>query len=520
MALELVHSLDPNHPVSKVLQLEPKEYDTEAYISSMFSLYFQWKSHCRAIFYVNDEKKFVNCDIDYDQDLRNPTELFINFKETCDLNQLKESMKLKFRLEIFGVCYEFFTEALGWKEFEDDPFDVVVEIPRNILVFKEREHRRIIPNKLQNDQMCKDASIILNKNELLIDEVYDISLNAFVCKFVEPPNSLEKGRYDEIYLQYGSTQVSLKYIDKKGESYYLFKLNETRSTSLFSYFLFYSVAAYPYFRKRTPEDHEELIDLYKEQGYTKVFEGCEYTLPQIKEGWREVDTEKENLTGYNLLGEVNGVIRGASSITKIEDPSNKKKIFLWHQTVAQTSPEILELSGNLYKWRAELALLLLESEDQNMIWFKSGSRWLERIYTKFKRFTHQSVELSAVKLFKVDHVLSTQKGISAIHRYSKIDKREIVSIANTTQNISSICSFYCRLDGNFDDNVFTKIEQTLRKIGIQNKKLVYSINSDDTYSPKGYVSPTDRLIKFSRDCCLDFISSIDHSLCVTKAKYG
>jgi hypothetical protein len=290
----------------------------------------------------------------------------------------------------------------------------------------------------------------------------------------------------------------------------------------------YRKLAFPPLRPKSEFSADAILQLYEETNYFGRFatiEGLERRKGELREVWGQVASSFHHHTADYVVVDDQGKPAGASSACEAFHHDGKA-VWALHQTCARTSPDLLERSGMLYTWRAEY--LAARPEDLGVIvWFDSRSRWLERIYVKFARQHPAGTRLTAVKFFRrrllENKVEIPQPAIQIGQAHRRFyDKGGIFGgFGPRYLNASSALEILVDNQGGHGPEVLREASQELAgAVESGSEGLYITVPSAETLEGPDfeYVDDVDRCLEFDKDCLVDFISSVEHSVAVTSRK--
>jgi hypothetical protein len=519
-ALKIV-AYDPNdYKLGEALAFENGlSIESPEKISWILSLYFQWPEHSKSVAFVTKDKfEKVQTKIEYDQEERELTQLFVIVKKR-DLGEKKFFENLFLRMEIFDNCFEFESTLLEAVE-EDDQWCFIVESPKKIAVIKNRRLPRVeIEANIRPNVPWIDVK---TKQELNLS-IKNISMNSFTTTTPMATGAVGVISFNglEVHGQVmrsfeGHTIVQLEFLDDE---------------QIGKYFDFYRLFAYPSLKSRHEVPYEDGIKLYQETGYFEKFEGSqeeEDKYEKLKETWKDLkEAEHKYTADYYVTDKDKPVGFGSASFSFKDDHFN---YWTFHQLCALKDSDNLDQTKELYAWRAEY-LTARKDNIKTLVWFTSTSRWIERVYVKFVLAKTKS-KLDAVNLYSYNHIKQNEKSVmnnkSEIVTLSKKHNRllfwnkEIIAgllpdYYHANRNLNTLISLNKTIsikDVNEYLNSFTESitsEQNHFRITVQNDNVL----EDNKFEKQ----TSDRLTCIHKDDLLDFINHLDHSIEITKKKY-
>jgi len=285
---------------------------------------------------------------------------------------------------------------------------------------------------------------------------------------------------------------------------------------------------YPRLSSRTRYEVEDVLELYKRAGFFNNFSSKfdeEDKLEKIKTDWNNIKSAEHHHTADYCL-EQSGKLAGTSSLAQFCQTPNLE-YWVFHQLCADKELTTLEDTGTLYNWRCEY-LHLRKKDSASYVWFRSESRWLERIYVKFNTQNPQLGELKTCSLFTYIHhasegdslnvrVYNFGDGKRAIYKDDYITAGAGPNYVHINRNMNVIIC---------NDGDWTKVKNAANKIcqALNEKSLYFRVEIDNSNPDSSIeIEPqngTDRVTIIKKVGLLDLIPCVNHSIAVTKLKKG
>lgn len=499
MGLRLVN-YDPNdHKLAEALALDDgHQLESIEKISQALSLCIAWKDDVESFAYLTKEKSSkVAAKISVDPEERTPSQLFINLPTGTQI--LGEFAYI--RSQVFKNCFEY--EVAIIDRFSDHEGEwMITEIPQKVSVVKTRRLPRI---------KSMEAKLTLSiGDEQICAQIVSISLKSFVVPFDISPSK-------QVSLHLHDQRIPCMVTRSSEDQSILLPVFENMKAYGY-YFIEYCRSAYPGLKPRDEFAPQDITTLYAGANYFGTFQDKTDNErdTHIHDTW---DKLKSGLfdTHIDMIACQAEELFGASGLAKafIQD---KKPVWAFHQLCAIKDPRTLELSASLYKWRAEFLAGMPEDGD-SVVWFRSNSRWLERIYVKFT-MNKPSSNIKAVKL------TSTQ-----LTHFC--EENEIYALGDTSREYSDTPNItfakgpaYLNASRLLDmvivrkANSWMEIQREIRsKQAIQDPYIVVCTEHDKQIEGlEGSPLQSDRLASIPKSDLIDFISCLEHSMAITQMK--
>lgn len=494
-------------------------------ISNKLALFFQW-TNLSTVHLVIPSKEIgiLECSLSYDADELEPTEIHLTLTERAKLSDIREIKSAVLRIELFRTCFEFRSEVLAVNDEGDlNSWDLIIEVPSSVITLKQKRLPRV---KVSEGDVAKLPIFRLcDAGAETILEIEELGLNSIsVKKIPEPKNKL-------VQVSIGGNLFNTEFVrNTSSNSIFQFKWND--SLDFGAFFEIYRKIAFPDLIPRTRDQFENVFQLYLETDYLTQFNVHE-NLSDIKSKllreW-EIILESNHIdTADYLTSDKKGKLTGASSVTRAFSTGDQQ-LWVFHQLCSKRSPSTLQSSGHLYTWRAEY--LIGRPDNFKIIgWFRSASRWLERIYVKFTRQSKGSSTLRPIRLLK-GQIQSSDDG-AVLNESSQLSR-----IENLNRTIFSENTYFGGLGPDFlnasellngivswepnDEVSIKKVSNALLHDQKRSKADFYlTLNIEDRRSFDGFNQmPSDRFFMLSKADLFDFISSVEHSIAITHRKLG
>ena len=510
MALQLVE-FDPDK-LGEVLATQDGEvlYSSEK-ISAVLSLFFQWPENSSAFAYFDlPGRPSFRVKIEFDKEERQLSQLMIELPEGISLSDVS---KVFLRLEIFNGCYEFESKVLD--NFMETNQWLIIDAPDKLKSIKVRRSSRIEVSK------SIEAKLTIN-NKLHIVNITSVTLNGLVINEQFPQLTTGKLQIGELVLEV----YHARDIGAKSAFSIIFETDQQASM----YFDFYRQTAYPGLTPRKEVDFDNLYELFVEAGFFGHFSGKfdEAARPEkAKACWKDLVGAQHSSTADYVAKEDNAILGSSSCAIAFKTCSTEYWVF--HQLCAKKEIDTLDLTGDLYAWRAEY-LWNRKSDITSVFWFRSESRWLERIYVKYAMQSPDRGNVKPAQLYAYIHNSENLKvPISSVEKYGS-ENRAYYShgdvlgglgpdYVHINRNMNLI-----QANGNWDD-VYKAADSMTKAL---NRATSYfrvvmphgcpppNLQSDRW----DYQNSVDRHAEIKKDGMLDFIACLRHSIAVTKRKHN
>lgn len=512
MSLQLV-DFDPNdYKLGEVLSSKDGEIlSSLTQISSVLSLFFQWpdKSHAYAYFDLPGRPSF-HIRVEYDKEERALTQLMIELPEGIELEGID---KAYIRLEVFNGCYEFESEVID--SFKENNQWLIINAPAQLKSIKIRRSSRI------DIQESISATLILESGPKSVT-ISSITLNGLVLNQRLPPLTTGK-------LQIDNLSIEVYHVREIGNKS-AFSINFETDHQASIYFDFYRRSAYRNLIPRNEVDADELYRLYEEGGFFGNFSGKfdeADRKEKVKLCWNDLE-KTQHISSADYVAKVDDKIVGTSSCA-IAFKNDHTEYWVFHQLCAKKDSDSLDLTGDLYAWRAEY-LWNRKSNITSIFWFRSESRWLERIYVKYAMQCPELGKVEPAQLFSYIHnneALKVPKSKAedygkeqrAYYHYESVLGGLGPDYVHINRNMNLVQG-----DGNWDD-VYKAADSLTSAL---NRKTAYFrvVMPFGTSAPNlnenrwEYQNSVDRHAEIKKEGMLDFIACLRHSIAVTKRKHG
>lgn len=293
-------------------------------ISATFSLYFQWPGHRRAIakFFGNDS--WSPCEISFDEDEREASELIVTLAADCKNPLARKSGKLVVRFEIFRACYEFETSMLGEIAADDQGAGIVVSPPDSVIVFKHRRAPRYpLSDAISDEIRC---GVWRSEGDSIERKVTLAEMSVFSVSGVISESALE-GR-GELTLAGKVFQGDL--LLREGNRVVVVLRFET-GPEAGQYFDIYRKVAFPQLAWRYELPEEGTVDLYDAYLAQHIPENRRLEFKeQLSETWTQLKGgTHEGTADYAVLDSKSDVV-GASSLA-LAFKRGSREIWAFHQ---------------------------------------------------------------------------------------------------------------------------------------------------------------------------------------------
>lgn len=525
--LRLVPFNPSDYSLGEVLVRESQEKITDLkVIGAALSLYFQWPEESRALMIVGSRESF-DIFIEYDREERVPSEFKILFRRPEDLNEAQVTGEVLIRFETFRQCFEFTIDevAVNADAVADPSWHIIVAPPTELLVYKHRRLPRV--------------SLSESDRELIgpVEVQYAADGKSTPVKLIEM--GMKSVRVMGVDFHVGEpVRIKLRgqtlpvKVLRQDMDYVIFEFKVNSAGQVGQIFDIYRLVAFPHLRPRHDYTNQQMAQLYSDTNYLGKFttdEAYGERVHALAEVWDEVSKAQHSLSADYVTIAEDGSLAGASSCS-LAFHYEGRDLWIFHQLCAKTSPNLLAQSGELYTWRAEY--LAGRTEDLGAgVWFDSKSRWLERIYVKFAFHKGNNVRLIPVSIFRRvasrgEPVEGVEVNTIQIGKYVRamVDSREAFGAVNpgflNAANIldAIVCLKDCEA-GTINDFVTSLCE----KIGQDQRlfELTIPIERSEQFTqlPNDQkLTDCDRLCLFHKSSLVDFISSVQHSVAVTKRK--
>lgn len=512
MGLRLV-DFDPNdYKLGEVLASKDGETLTgEDKISAVLSLYFQWPSDSSAFAYFDlPGRPSFKIELDYDKEERTLTQLMLSLPVGVSLQSVAKAF---IRIDVFNGCYEFESQIID--SFQDGVQWLVVAPPNELKSIKVRRSTRVnVLNELKAKFETKDG----------IEDVCltSLTLNGFVLNRMYPKGTLGTLHLENLSLK----TVYARDIEEKSAFALIFESDIEASL----YFDFYRQTAYPNLTPRSEVDSKELYDLFVESGFFGNFGGKFDEADRSEKAqacWDDLKEAQHHSTADYVIQE-NSKLLGSSSCA-LAYKKQENEYWVFHQLCAKKDTDTLDLTGDLYSWRAEY-LWNRKSNITSVFWFRSESRWLERIYVKYAMQSPERGEVKPAQLFAYIHKTENFKVPKALtQKYGK-DSR---SYYDQDETQGGLGPDYVHINRNMNiiqgngnwEKIFKAAEAMTASLNRESAYFRIVMPSDcppPELSPDrwDYQNSVNRHAEIKKEGMLDFIACLRHSIAVTKRKHS
>lgn len=496
MSLQIL-SYDPNdYKLEEALSLpHGSKVEDQATILRIVSLYLNWISKANLEVYIDKDKSSGRPGaISVDPEERSPSQLFISTTNIID----KTSPEFIYvRLHIFEKCYDFEMKVLEVFE-ENGGSTYVTDLPTSISTVKARK----IPRITLDESTAKVYSITNNTS-------YPISV-------LSPNSVIVNGRIDN-----SQTIFSINGNQFNGEikpiSDTKCLITPTMSTpeSFGAFFTAYASVAFPSIRPVSSISFDERFKLYLRAGYFAAFNDNneEALRKSIVASWESL-TNAQHSDVVDFVATNHEEVVGCSSLAKAFK-ENGIDVWVFHQLCAIKNDENLAVTKELYRWRAEY-ISGLPTEVIVRLWFKSSSRWLERIYVKFALakgrdilmpITLKSHEFKSESLANSWSPKAESKIGRTYYNNSSIFGASAPEYLNASRLMNMVYTEQALPTG------------SLMEIAAQSgQEYMVTCHPYDPAELNGTILPSDRMVRLSKDDMIDFIACLEHSIAVTIQK--
>jgi hypothetical protein len=524
--LRLIDFSPDNFRIADVLSRAHSEViDASDDLNAAFSLYFQWPDH-RSAMISSDGSVFMDCDLSVDSDLAVPEELWISIKRSAKNEvAINLSKPVTVRFEVFRTCFEFVCPVLA--DITDDSTSaetrLVIAVPRSITMHKARSCPRYeVPasHELQSsvwiDESGTEVPILLADLSVKV-----LFFNCDQQKISQSGRfSLGRSTFAATVLRRTDQGVAVQPIFKDQREYGLF----------FDQFI---KVAYPDLRPRYDFDHNDIYDLYVRTGYLSRF-GTDVGSDQNEELQRRKDLtdywksseEFEHLSKVDyVLVNPEGRPVGASGLAKIF-VKDGRDVWAAHQLCVDTKNATYLGTGDLYKWRAEY-LSGMSQDIENIVWYRSVSKWIEKMYTK------QSIANPSLAILEAIHLKKSLKNedySELTFDVKKIDGGRIYfssesMLAGTCPELLNASKLFEIIWVHSDKVTENEVLDCIKKYNYLAKS---SSNTEFRISMPAKLGmlvgletrPTDRLFTLKSNGFATFLNSVDHSVSLVNKKHN
>lgn len=490
-------------------------------ISNKLSLLFQWPEHAWVgVNFVGLGKETLPCKLSYDLDEAVPTELYLTLSGDYTAERMALLKQANVSFEIFRVCYDFRAEVLAANSPALGQLILVLGIPEELITVK---HRRLPRIRIDEVEAAKLPYLTIHGQEVTVSE---LGLNSMaLAKNVQVP----EGSVELVFQIEPPLRLNAHLLARCGRQ--VLRLEFRDDLEYGRYFDIYRVFAYPGLYPKSEFSTESLIELYEKTGYFEGFQAelnREQRHKEFDQVWQSVYSAQHDTTADYVATDANKKPVGASSAT-LAFRGDGQDYWVFQQLCSIKSPDLLLSSGQLYTWRAEY--LTGRRQDFKIIfWFRSASRWLDRIYVKFSKQTAEQTTLIPVRITKhrVDRANENQiKGDQLIQykignheRRTMVTPRLVGGIGPELLNASGILNIVSCLGEKTEQSEIEHTAKALINTGdSKTTEIFFCVPNnlkDSDSSLKVY--PSDRFCVFSKCNLFDFLTCVEHSIAVTRRK--
>lgn len=500
MSLQIL-KYDPNdYKLEEILSLpHGVKINETATIQKIISLYLTWIARTRLELFIDKEKSSGRLgEISIDLEERQPSQLFIHTPNIID-NTNPEYVFA--RLQIFEKCYDFELKVLEVFQ-ENSGSTYITDIPTSLSSVKERKTPRI-------------------KMEATTSHYLILDTDKFRISTIGPQSIIADGLIPEGLHSFTLNDHQFIGMSQKiaGQKTLVVASQEDDSASS-GYFLAYASIAFPQLSPIARISNEARFNLYKDAGYFSVFndEDLAITKEKLFQSW-EITKKFQGKDLIDFAALDGNKLCGASGLARAFTETNNNissETWVFHQLCALKDEENLETTKQLYRWRAEYISAKKESI-KTRFWFRSSSRWLERIYVKFSIAKNRDV-LKPVNLLSCN--FSSSKTISnewTLDKSSTIqrlvyDKDGIIGGASPEYlNASRLLNMVLTEDPDKTHLLESIASQS-------NESYMVICQPYDATTEGERLLPSDRMAKLEQHDMIDFISCLEHSIAVTIQK--
>jgi hypothetical protein len=502
--------------------------ETPVEVSNKLSLYFQWREFARSGLLLPNTPEPLACLISYDTDELVPTEIYLTLTSEPTALELSTLKRVKVRFEVFRTCYEFTAEVLACRDSLDDTGPhLVLSVPEKLTTFRQRRLPRIRLSEEDEIRLplARYATACGPANVQIPISIRELGLRSCV---ISTEHELPTGVGT---MAFGDLVIPCEIVRKQNSSY-IVRFNFEDPIAYGAFFDIYRVLAFPNLAPRNQVDPADLLQLYASTGYLKDFIGPNVD-PKVDTSlaatWTKLNSDQHTANVDYVVLDEKGSLCGASSLTQCFQ-TEQTQYWVFHQLCSVTSPNLLECSGQLYFWRAEYLAGRPESFSA-MVWFRSDSRWLERIYVKFSKYSTGGTVLKPVKLMRGTVTQSSEQctdkdGAMSSYKFGGLNR----TVTNSTGyvggvgpdllNASALLNGVASIDADLPPEKYDQIAKSLLLENNSNEAVFYFTTPfTSTAIFDGFVkTPSDRLCIIPKEDLVAFLSSVEHSVAVTRRK--
>lgn len=515
MGLRLV-DYDPNdYKLSTVLSSGAGEILTsQEHLSSAFSLFFHWakESQCWVRF-NKDGSRASQCSLTRDEEERELTQIFFSIP-VSDMGTEKFYENLFVRMVVFDTCFEFEAEIIdAW--IEHDQQWLITQVPSSIKALRARKSPRA---------QAHECNIVFNwdgKSQFKELKALSVGLNSIVTDAQIPVK--EEG---QVTIDGTSFRAKCMRADETSSCLEILFQNDFEAGVFFET---YAKIKYPLLRNRRQFPISDVIDLYERSGFFSNFQGSfdeSDKLSQIQKTWEGLHSVDHQYTADFCITK-DQRLAGASSLGLCLK-SLDLDYWVFQQLCCDKDLGTYDDTGDLYSWRAEY-LFAKKSKLASIFWFRSSSRWLERIYVKYLLQNPTFGELRQGNAYSYIHEADGEHS----------NEVELVNFGDENraylQNRSLVAGAgpdYVHANRNMNiiyskDGDWQAIHQAANSIcrALDKKSMYFRVDLPPGISPPEsarteHQGGSDRFARINREGMLDLVSCIRHSIAITKHKKG
>lgn len=526
-----------NHPL-RLIKFSPSDYslsdamlgaettkltDRQA-LASALSLYFQWPAHRSALIYPQAAKVPVPCRLECDADEAQVSVLFVTVDENSKNNFTLDGQTARIRFEVFRTCYEMTVSILGREADSDGAgWHFAVEVPDELILFKHRRLPRVRVEPARAEAL--DMTLLLPSQGGT--EAIRLFPSEMSMRSVRARPHASFSHQTLARLRTGSLEVPVQIMSADSETVVL-NLQFVDGVQAGQFFDVYRQVAYPRLRPRGEVDALQLLALYRDTGYLDRYQPLgeqERESNEIIDAWKKLDehAHHEAVADYVSCDD-SGRLAGASGLVRCFKRQGTDIWFL-NQLCALTEPDLLADSGTLYQWRSEY-LVARPEEFRVMARYWSGSRWLERIYTKFAMVA-KSVELLPIKSYRMNFKALSESAplpVVAIGPWQRplLDDGDMMGglLPKHLNLVTALDSLVACWSSHGAEEISSKAGQMVAAAKLTEYPLTLAIPPQATPPEGAEVGKTDRLGLFGKESLVDFLTSVEHVIAVTRRKLG
>lgn len=493
------------------------------------SLYFQWPEYRSALAGTGKTTCHISCQIDYDQDARVPDELFVRCNATELPADLSVNSQIFIRFEVFRNMFEFEAEVLAMDQDQDQDHNggdnlLTIAMPK---VLHRLSNRRLPRLQLTATEASQLGSVIWSGLDgvRVSAVVSEIGLSSVAISTAVPIHGLGS-------IQFSSDGFKAEVLRATDTSTVLRPILDT-ATDFGRYFDLYRRVAYPMLVPRPDLPYEKIVELYDKTRYFGKFDLGTSLAERgdvLVSAWSKIDRGFHISTAdYAGINE-QGVVSGTSGLG-LAFMDGDTQYWAMHQLCALTEPALLELTGALYCWRAEY--LAARPENLNAFaWFDSRSRWLERIYVKYGHNRGNHANLHAVAVARIEcspHPNITPPSgaltlkIGDCERYTLAEPGLLAGASPRFFNASAILDCIVNLSAVPDTGRIQDLGMRLATlVGTPRLALeVTTAKAAEVNLPGAQpINDVDRYFAISKAELVPFLTSVEHSIAVTRRKWA